>query len=71
MQSIKIVNQHANSEKYGKCELCGKHVSEMHTAYFDTNRSLWGHKECLSALIDCHDGKISLEEYLKIRTTLS
>lgn len=53
----------ASSEKYGVCEVCGKHVSEVFhqvegRVYFSKSRdelgvnhlnchSLYGHKECL------------------------
>ena len=36
----------ASSEKYGVCEVCGKHASEV---FFltDKNNYMYGHKECL------------------------
>lgn len=55
-------NWHASSEKYGKCEVCGKHCAEVYGQTesreyirrdgttgrtYHTCRDLHGHKECL------------------------
>lgn len=57
---INIVNQNASSAKFGPCEVCNKHASEVFHVwseewvengddYFYTqhkNVSLFGHKDC-------------------------
>ena len=57
MYRYKLINTQESSKKYGVCEVCGKHVSEVYhqveqkqytrgwTHYKCNN--LFGHKECL------------------------
>lgn len=50
---MKIINQHASSDKYGVCQLCGKRVTEVHTLYHNNyNSSKWGHLECIQEFIN-------------------
>jgi len=50
---MKIVNQHAGSDKYGLCQMCGKRVSEVHTLYYNNgNSSKWGHLECIQEFMN-------------------
>ena len=55
MYKYKLINEHASSDKYGKCEVCGKFVDNIYNqsefkkykfGYF-LNNELWGHKDCL------------------------
>jgi len=67
MSKLKIVNQRASSDKYGKCELCGKHVSEVHTLYYG-NYSFWGHYECVGNLLhpDLTEEQVEILYYKKL-----
>jgi len=43
-----LINQHASSEKYGNCEVCGEHVSEVYSQKDPSTQIItFGHKECL------------------------
>ena len=55
MYKYKLINEHASSDKYGNCEICGKYTDSIYhqieykkynQGYF-INKELWGHKECL------------------------
>ncbi|MEN6546604.1 MAG: hypothetical protein ABFE07_11215 [Armatimonadia bacterium] len=37
----------ASSVKYGPCEVCGEHVSEMWIRSNGSNDQVFGHRECL------------------------
>jgi hypothetical protein len=40
-------NLRDSSAKYGACEVCGSHVSEMHLRTLDRGYDAFGHRECL------------------------
>ena len=58
MYKYNLINEHASSDKYGKCEVCGEYVDCIYRqielkkwefGYF-MNNELWGHKDCLIKL---------------------
>jgi len=55
LYKYKLINEHNSSNKYGKCEVCGKYADSIYHqtelkkykfGYF-VNNELWGHKDCL------------------------
>jgi len=56
MYKYKLINEHASSDKYGNCEICGKYTDSIYHqiefkrynhGYF-INKELFGHKDCLT-----------------------
>jgi len=63
MNKYKISSLGGSSDKYGKCEVCGKHVSDVFIQQpyeqftgpdgevcWETKESIFGHKECLLSM---------------------
>ena len=55
MYKYTLINEHASSDKYGNCEICGGYVDNIYHqsefrkcefGYF-LNNELFGHKDCL------------------------
>ena len=43
----RIKSLRASSAKYGPCEACGEHVSEVHMLCLPNGRSAFGHRGCV------------------------
>jgi len=55
LYKYKLINECASSDKYGKCEICGKYVDSIYhqieykkyKSGWLVNKELFGHKDCL------------------------